>query len=669
MGGTAAVTNAQSASANMEPPPARPAVRLRLVRALEPREVLRVSDWADRERRLSTKGSAEAGRWRTDRNPPTREPMDTMSVRDPAREVVLMWPIQFAKTEVAINVVGYTMDHAPGPIMVCLPGEVSLNKWVAQKLHPMIEETPAVQRALTSTASREAANTRTFKDFTGGQLFMEHAGTAARLKMTTVRTVMADELDEFAANLLSGDDPVAMLEGRTSAFPGTSKRLYISSPQMRSTSRIWWLWERSDQRRYHVPCPHCGHAEPMTWAALHWETHRPIGRHRHAWLVCSACGAEIEEAHKTDMIAAGRWVPGQPDEPRRGYHINGLYYQFGLGPRWHELAEMFLEAQGDPARLKTFVNDRLAEPWEDQSTANVRHNIVAERAEPYPLRVAPEGVLRITAGVDTQDDRFEVHIVGWGRGLAFWVLDYVVINGDPDSDAARAALTELLNRPVQHVSGASMPIEAVSVDIFGHRTEAVKHWVRQRTVRRPMASFGAKPNTAPILSKGKLHDVTWRGQYDKRGVHLYQVGTVNAKHVLYSRLAADADAQARWASMPEATRPDAPDRMCHFSDQLGDDFFRGLISEVFNPSKNRFEKRRGSVRNEPLDTWVHAYAAAHHPELRLHRMTGADWDRWEAHLRAQAKAARPDAWSPPPADQAPPQPAGRPRMRRVGRIW
>jgi phage terminase large subunit GpA-like protein len=123
-----------------------------------------------------------------------------------------------------------------------------------------------------------------------------------------------------------------------------------------------------------------------------------------------------------------------------------------------------------------------------------------------------------------------------------------------------------------------------------------------------------------------------------------------------------ADAQARWASMPEATRPDAPDRMCHFSDQLGDEFFRGLISEVFNPSKNRFEKRRGSVRNEPLDTWVHAYAAAHHPELRLHRATATDWNARAAQLLRNAPPSAPAAAAPAEQVAAPPapQPVARP---------
>ena len=101
-----------------------PAVR----RALAPRKPLTVSQWSDVERRLSSKGSAEPGRWRTERNPPLREPMDLLSARSPVKDIVLMFPIQFGKTEVAVNALGYTMDHNPGPIMICLPGEVSAHK-------------------------------------------------------------------------------------------------------------------------------------------------------------------------------------------------------------------------------------------------------------------------------------------------------------------------------------------------------------------------------------------------------------------------------------------------------------------------------------------------------------------------------------------------------------
>jgi phage terminase large subunit GpA-like protein len=636
----------------IEPPhaPARGLIFATMARALRPRKALKVSDWADKERRLSSKGSAEPGRWRTERNPPLREPMDCFSSRSPVRDAVLMFPIQFGKTEVAINTVGYTMDHNPGPIMVCLPGEVSMNKWVAQKLNPMIDETPVVKATLASVASRDSANTRTFKDYQGGQLYLEHAGSPSRLKSTSVRTLIVDELDEFAGNLIGGDDPVEMLNGRTSAFPATYKRLYISTPQIKGLSRIDYLWGKSDQRRYHIACPHCAEPQPLEWSGLHWSAHAHQQHGRQVWYACRECGATIDEHHKTRMIAAGAWIPANPGARLRGYHINALYYPIGLGPRWADLVEMWLDAQGDPAKLKTFVNDRLAEPWEDPAMRSVKHNLIADRAETYALRTAPAGVLCVTAGVDTQDNRLAVHITGWGRGLAFWALDYVELPGDPAQETVWTALTELLTRPILHASGATLTVQAVAIDAGGHRTEAVKAYVRDRRVRRPLCIFGAVPNNAPVLSKGKLHDVDWKGRVDKRGVQIHHVGTVAVKHWLYGRLSTDADidakhleaigqeeSAARAAGRP-MVMPEPQPRLCHFTDQLPEGYFPGLVSETYNPAKNRFEKRRGA-RNEPLDTWVYSFAAAHHPELRLHRATKAEWDKREAELLARTPKA------------------------------
>lgn len=608
-----------------------------IARAVAPRKPMTVSQWADANRFLSSKGSAEPGRWRTSRNPPLREPMDCMSARSPARDVVCVFPIQFGKTEIAANALGYTMDHNPGPVMVCLPGEVSMNKWIAQKLSPMIEETPAVKRALTSTASRDSANQRTFKDFAGGQLYIEHAGSPSRLKSTTVRTLLVDELDEFADNLSTGDDPVAMLEGRTSAFPATSKRLYISTPGVRGTSRIEQLWNKSDQRRFHVPCPDCGHMQPLEWSGLHWT---PDGSE--CWYVCRECGVVIEEHQKTAMIAAGQWIAGVPEATVRGYTINCLYYQLGLGPRWLDLVRMWRESQNDPAKLKTFINDRLAEPWEDPALRSVKHNLIADRAEPLPLKPLPAWVLAVSAGIDTQDNRLCVQLVGWGRGLCCWPIDYVELPGDPADDAVWDALVELLLRPIEHASGAQLALDAGAIDIGGHRTEAVKAWTRKRLLRRMLAVFGAVPNNAPVLGKGKLVDINWRGQYDKRGVHIHAVGTVGIKHLLYSRLSTDADKQ-----------PDA--RHIRFSEELPPEYFGGLVSETYNPAKNRFEKRRGAPRNEPLDTWVYAYAATHHPELRLHRWTKAEWDARESRILASVgKQPASGSRETSPATPAPP---------------
>lgn len=603
-------------------PSATPRLAAVLARALRPRKPLSVSQWADEHMRLSSKGSSVPGRWQTDRNPPLREPMDCLSARSVVREVVCMFPIQFGKTMIAANGLAYCMDYNPGPIMVALPGEASMNKWIAQKLNPMIEVCEPVRRALTSTASRDSANQRTFKDFSGGQLYIEHAGSPQRLKSTSVRFLIVDEIDEFPEQLSTGDDPVKMLDGRTSSFPTTYKRLYISTPGIAGISRIAKMYEKSDRRRYYVPCPHCGHRQPLTWSGLTWSQDG-----KQAWYACRECGTAIEEHEKAAMIAAGHWVAENPDSSIRGYTINCLYYQFGLGPRWADLAREWLDAQNDPGALKTFINDRLAETWEDPSMRAVKHNVVADRAEPYPLRRAPRRVLAITAGVDTQDNRLAVQIIGWGKGLSAWVLDYVELPGDPAEDAVWLSLTELLNRPIEHEAGGTLRVLATAIDAGGHRTEAVKHYVRQRLIARPMCIFGAVRNNAPVLSKPSTVDVTWRGRTDKRGISIFHVGTVAAKHLLYSRLSADADP----AKQPET-------RQLHFSEDLGAAYFHGLVSEIYNPGKNRFEKR--VARNEPLDTWVYGYAATHHPELRLHRATKADWDVREARLLESAGVPR-----------------------------
>lgn len=596
-------------------PAAAPILLAAAARALAPRQPLTVSQWADAERYVSSKSSPRPGKFRTADNPPLREIMDCMSDRHPARDIYSLLPIQFGKSDgVIVNAVGYYMTYHPTSVMVVLPGEKTQRDWIAQKLNPTIECTPAMRDAI-SQASRDSANQRDFKDFDGGQLFIEHAGSTARLKLKSCQVVIVDEFDELAQQL-NGDDPESMIDGRTTAYQHKCKRLKLGTPMLEGNSRLKAGWNRSDQRLYHVPCPHCGHEQPLLWPGLRWAPDAS-----HCWYECRACDERIDEHHKTEMIRRGRWVPGNPESKVRGYQLNCLYYQFGVGPRWLDLVHMWIAAQADPAKLKTFINERLAETFEDPAMRAVKFNLIADRTEARPPRPVPAWVLAITVGIDTQDDRLAVHIVGWGRGLASWTIDYVELPGDPADDAVWLSLTELLQRPIEREDGATMRPDAAAVDIGGHRGEAVKAYARQRLIRRLLPIFGSTKNTAIPLGKGKMVDINWRGVHDKRGVHIHEVGTVGIKHLLYARMSTDAD------------RP-PEQRLVRFSNQLDDQFLAGMVSETYDPAKNRFVKRRGGARNEPLDTWVYAYAATHHPELRLHRLTKSDWDaREEALLR------------------------------------
>lgn len=577
-----------------------------IARAFAPRVHISVSEFADLHRTISSKTGADEGAWRTDSRPWQREIMDCFSSRSTVKEVALMLPIQIGKSEILANIMAYLMVETPAPIMICFPSDVSLNKFNNQKAKPIFADCQPVKDILTSTASRDASNTKNYKEFLGGQLELEYAGSPARLKSSAVRFLLVDELDTFADALSGVDDPLDMLRGRVTSYKSNYKILYASTPQIKGTSRIEQVYEESDQRRYKFACPHCAFEQHFKWKFLKWDKGGVNVRYH-----CEQCDGEIYEYQKTELLARGRWVAENPNAKIRGYHLNALYYPIGFGLSWQDLVDLWLKVYNDPLRLKTFTNDYLAESFEDPLMRQIKLNVIAERAENYPLRIAPYGVGAITAGVDTQDNRLAVQIVGWGVGMKSWVLDYVELLGDPAEDHVWNELTKLLNTPIECENGKKLPIIATAIDAGGHRTEAVKDYVRRKQIKRPLAIFGATSTTAPVLSKPKATDVNFRGQLNKFGVHIQHVGTIQIKHKIFARLSADADKET-------------DERSLHFSEQLEREYFAGFTSETFDPKTGRFVNKRGA-RNEPLDTYVYAFAAAHHHELRLHTYSKAKW--------------------------------------------
>jgi len=617
-----------------------------LDRGWEPKAPLTVSEWADANRVLSLVGSAEPGPWKTTRTPYLREIMDQLSENSTARLVAFMKSSQVGGTEVASNWLGYIMTHSKGPVAVVMPTEKSLTDWMSQKFEPMADATPAVGAVLAKRSNSGSDNNAQRKKFTGGILYAKTAGSTAELKSTSLRYAIADECDEYDWTTTQGD-PLGLLEVRLTTFH--DRKLYVpSSPTMKDASRIEELFDAGDRRRYHVPCPHCNELQPLVWANLRWSK-KPDNPRRilDCWYVCRECGAEIPEHHKPDMLARGRWVAEAPGAPYPSYHISALYSPLGLGLTWSELAAEWIEAQDDPAKLMRFMNTRLGETWADRSR-DTKPNALEARAEPYELRTIPPGCLVLTAGCDVQDDRIEIQILGHGRGDRVWTIDYHVLPGNPADEAVWDKLADYLTATFINSTGRTLRIEAAGIDSGGHHTHAVYAFVRSGRVRRALALKGASSPGRAILGKPSQQDVTWRGKTAKKGVLLYSVGADTAKHLLYARLNGDAD-------------KDPADRKVRFSQQIDTGFYDQLVSETFNPRKNRWEIKKGK-RNEALDTWVYALAASHHPELYVHKWKAADWERRRLMLEPETEEAKVS-----PHDTAPP-PAPRLPVRRVGRI-
>jgi phage terminase large subunit GpA-like protein len=578
-----------------------------LAPALRPRRRLSVSEWADAYRVLTSKGSSEPGAWRTARTPYLREIMDALSERSPVREVVLMFATQRGKTEVGLNWIGYVMQHTPAPMLTVLPTLEVRKRWVRQRLDPMLAETPVLASLRSALSKRDAGNAEDIKDFPGGMLVIGGANSPASLASMPIRFVLCDEVDRFPWDVGGEGDPLGLIAERQQNFP-RRKTLLVSSPTIKGASQIETAFEATDRRYYHVPCPHCREYQTLTWKQLQWD--RALTEARY---VCPGCGGEMLEHHKPAMLAAGRWVASNPEAPawRRGYHLNKLYSPIGLGSTWIELARERVAVQGDVVRLKRFINTSLAESWEDQS-GKVEPHVLAARAEPYRLREVPPGCLALTAGVDTQDDRLAVQILGWGWNKR-WVIDWTTIFGDTARDEVWEQLAAYLQLPIVNGAGRTLRLAAVAIDAGGHRTQMVHAFTHQHRARLWLAVHGDRYYGRAILAKApsKL-EASASGKTIRHGVEVWPVGTDVAKHEIHGWLTSDAtvEAQRRWL---------------HFSEALPNDYYLELTAEVYDPETNRWRKRKGGRRNEGLDTLVYAIAAGHHPRLRLHKKTKAQW--------------------------------------------
>lgn len=621
-----------------------PFTRRLLARLLKPRARLSVSDWADAHRVLSPKSSSEAGPWRTTRTPYLREPMDALAESSQVERVVFQKSAQMGVTELAVNWLGYIMDHIrhAKPTLVVLPTDQLKIRWVHQRLRPMVETARPLAEKIGIAKSRDGTHRLDMIDYPGGILYLASAGSASNLKSDSICYVICDEADEYEWSVGGRGDPLGLIESRQSNFP-RRKLLIFSTPTVQGSSRIEAEYLHSDQREYHVPCPHCGELQPLKWEQMGWD------RDGHTvWYTCALNGCVIRERDKPQMLiertdshpTGARWVAQRPGEPTRGYSINALYAPIGLGYSWAQLVRQYLDAQDNDERLQHFHNERLGLPWRDRRTA-VRAEALAQRAEPYPLRSVPPDALLLTAGVDTQDDRLEVQIIGWGEHKRWHVIDYQPLYGDPGRPEVWTALTDLLSRPIESRAGIPLRVAATAIDMGGHHTDDVKRFVRATKLPHCIAILGSRYRLDRELGRPRKTDFNAVGRTIKHGFAYYPVGVEIAKDRLYNDLRLDAEAES------------PSERTAHFPDALPAEYYEGLLSEVWNPKKHRYEPKRGMTRhNEPLDTWVYAYAVAHHPQIRIDKMRPIDWQRLrDRYLPDVAPDTGPDP-APPAASPA-----------------
>jgi phage terminase large subunit GpA-like protein len=560
-----------------------------VINSWKPKPFLTLSEWSDIHRYLSPTASAEPGKWNTDRVPYVRRIQDCVS--DPKiRQVTFMKASQTAGTEILLNAVGYYTHQAPSPIMYMMPSLELCEALSKDRLATMIDQSPALKELFVSKGSKDGGNTILHKEFPGGHITLVGANSPSSIASRPIRVRIADEIDAYPASAGKEGSPLKLADQRTSTF-WDKKWLNVSSPRLASTSQISRLYAVSSKESYWVPCPECKSYFTLTWEKIVWT--KQNNRLSEAKCRCPECDQEISHNHKTKMLEEGDWLAEDPKNMHKGFFINGLYSPW---KSWTDCRDEFLEAKKDRELLKVFTNTTLAQVWDDgDSSEEFAWEPLMARAEEYDTSCVPIKALAVVCGIDTQNDRFELEIVGYGVGHESWGLDYVVIPGDLSQRQVWLDLENQLSRKFTRADGVRLTLNMTCMDSGGKYSREVKAWCKQMRQKghRIYATKGTGQLNFPIIQRVKRETDAGSGKSA-----MWMIGVTEAKDRLLDN----------WLQKEE----EGPG-YCHFPTSYTEQYYIQLTTET-----KQVRKRMGTEyhlwvdqgrRNEPLDCRINTIAA------------------------------------------------------------
>lgn len=605
-----------------------------------PPDDLTVTEWAERNRRLSAESAAEPGPWRTERTPYLREPMNAWT--DPkVRHIVMVAASQVGKSEFLNNCIGYVIDQDPGSILFIHPTTIDAKEYSKLRIAPMIRDCPTLRAKVSDPKSRDSGNTILQKTYPGGILTMCGSTEAHALASKPIRYVLGDERDRWALSAGNEGDPWGLAMARQTTFYN-AKSGEASTPTVKNASAIEASYATGTMERWKSRCPHCGEYHEIRWADIRFDYDEKLiagnktYKVRDIYYICPGCGCISTELEMKN--APARWEADNPDaydQGTRSFWLNAFVSKWAS---WESIILKYLEAIGNSRKMQVVYNTCFGELWEDRGDLQDEDSLMARREE-YHAEL-PDGVLVLTAGVDTQDDRMEYEIIGHGHFGETWGIEKGLIMGRPDDDATWTKLDEMVFDRVLHFeNGIGLKMSMAFVDEGGHFTQDVRLRCRERIGKKVFCIKGMpgpdKPYTAPpkqmkIVVKGRTIGKCWQ----------YQLGVDAGKQIIMDNLAVQTPGS----------------KYCHFPrrDDYGSAYFAGLLSErlVYKQNKRQpwqWEKIPGHERNEVLDCRNYAMAAfkalpadLDKIDRKLKEMSGARRER-VATPSVTAPAARPQA--------------------------
>lgn len=492
------------------------------LKAFKPPERYTVSEWADNFRVL-TSVSAEPGRWRTNRTPYLKEPMDRFT--DPLIEkIVLCFGAQLGKTETELNMIGYALDQTSSPTMMVYPTDTIAKFASDKRVQPMIKSVKSIN-------DKFDENSKLLElDFNNGNyMVLVGANSPSSLSSRSIKYLFFDEIDKYPAFAGKEADPIKLATERTKTFVD-KKIVMVSTPTVES-GNIWQAFMSANERRqYYVPCPHCGVSQTLKFKQIKWpEEHNDNADmiRDTAYYECEHCGERIYDKHKMEMLRRGEWRAVNESQSKVrsvSYHLSSIYSPWVT---FGDVAYEFKNSKDAPATLMNFINSWLAEPWKSSKTKSTQNMEFTQSN--YPCGVVPDKAVLLIASVDVQLDHFWWEVRAYAPGVKSYLIDYGQASTWEDLEEI------IINREYPSEYGESRQVMKAGID-SGFRTDEVYQFCsRFPEVCIPVKgssnhSTMAAPYTMTSLEKGVVG-----------GLKLYVLNTDYWKDFIFARMIRLAD--------------------------------------------------------------------------------------------------------------------------------
>lgn len=580
-----------------------------LRRYCQPLEDLTVTEWSDKYRVLP-ESSTSPGPFRSDVIPYARRWMDLLADPDVSM-LALCWGSQLGKSTILENAMAYRICRQPSPMMIVRPKTEDAENWMKKRFVPMVRQTPELAKRVQlkrSTNTEENSATLRMKSFGGGFMMAAAATSASELASWSVPFLELDEVDRFEPLPAEGH-PVEIALIRQSASEVRMAAL-TSTPGLADTSVIWPYLEDGTFERCHVPCPHCGHMQPLVWGGpneptgFKWASGKPEG----AQYLCVACAALIDYKELPRMLAGHEWVPTNPEGAYPSSHLPGWYSPFA-GSSWGQLATEFVKAKGKSLSLQVFVNTRKAECW-TEVVSQVDSNELTSRLEPLEFGKVPEGVGLVTMGVDGQKRYMQWAAWGWGAGLESWLIASGIIEGGTDTEPGTPGgpweeLDRIWAQGFTHVNGRPVPVRRMFID-SGFATSQCYRYARRRAQRNVFACKGVG-GEGPFVARPSVQG--------RDRTLLYAIRVDKGKDEFLRSQILENTVGPGFVHLPEWATPE----------ELG-----GMVSEARKRKPGPHGKisyiwapKKGAPPNEPLDCRIYARGALETEGMRVIANLGA----------------------------------------------